>query len=92
MRFPQTPPKIGTTSKDHNDMRTHKLHLCGTSHPCVEGQLLFRDYLRKDPGRAHLYRQLKASLEKTNQSGMFEYLAKKSPFIEETVKLARASR
>src|SRR6187549_3762873 len=46
-------------SKNQNGRRTHKLHLCGQTHPCVQDQLLFRNYLRADPARAELYRQLK---------------------------------
>ncbi len=76
-------------SKNKDNIRTHKLHLCGLEHPCVKEQLLFRDYLKSYPERAKKYSELKKKLADINTSGMAEYLAKKSPFIEETLKLAR---
>jgi GrpB-like predicted nucleotidyltransferase (UPF0157 family) len=76
-------------SKNQIGKRTHKLHLCGPKHPCVENQLLFRNFLNADPDRAELYRKLKVHLADTNCEGMAEYVTGKTPFIEETLSLAR---
>lgn len=76
-------------SKNENGKRTHKLHLCGPKHPCVENQLLFRNFLKAFPDRAELYRKLKVQLAESNTDGMAEYVTGKSPFIEETLRMAR---
>ena len=76
-------------SKDQENRRTHKLHLCGPAHPCVSDQLLFRDFLIANPDRATEYAELKSTLEKTNSNGMMEYLEKKAPFILETLQRAK---
>ena len=85
-------PRHWYFSKNQNGKRTHKLHLCDPDHNCVDDQLIFRDYLRRNSDRALAYRNLKELLAKTNSKGMVEYLAKKSPFIQETLSLARALR
>lgn len=77
-------------SKDVEGKRTHKLHLCGPAHVCVENQLLFRDYLIAAPDQALAYRTLKQDLAASNKHGMTEYLAKKAPFIRGILDLARA--
>lgn len=75
-------------SKDTSGKRTHKLHLCSCSHRTVQEQILFRDYLIKNPERAAQYRELKLSLAASNTKGMLEYLEGKAPFIQETLRLA----
>jgi GrpB-like predicted nucleotidyltransferase (UPF0157 family)/2'-5' RNA ligase len=76
-------------SKNQEGRRTHKLHLCGPAHPCVENQILFRDLLNQDGDRALKYAQLKQQLSENNTKGMLEYLEGKAPFIEETIQLAK---
>ncbi|MBK9322381.1 MAG: GrpB family protein [Bdellovibrionaceae bacterium] len=76
-------------SKNQEGRRTHKLHLCGPSHPCVENQILFRDLLNQDVDRAQKYAQLKRQLSENNKNGMIEYLEGKAPFIEETIQHAK---
>jgi GrpB-like predicted nucleotidyltransferase (UPF0157 family) len=76
-------------SKDQQGKRTHKLHLCGPDHSSVTEKIVFRDYLISNPDRAKAYAILKADLEKNNKSGMLEYLEKKTPFILETLRLAK---
>ena len=70
-------------SKDTNGKRTHKLHLCSSSHRTVKEQILFRDYLIQNPERAAQYRELKLGLANSNTKGMLEYLEGKAPFIQE---------
>jgi GrpB-like predicted nucleotidyltransferase (UPF0157 family) len=76
-------------SKNQNQRRTHKLHLCGPTHPCVSDQLTFRNFLRKNTDRAQEYATLKKKLAESNASGMSEYLEKKAPFIQEILRLAK---
>ena len=78
-------------SRNEGGRRTHKLHLCGPEHPCIENQILFRDFLIGDSNRADLYQKLKVKLAESNAAGMTEYLNGKAPFIEETLRMARRS-
>jgi GrpB-like predicted nucleotidyltransferase (UPF0157 family) len=78
-------------SKNQNQRRTHKLHLCGPTHPCVADQILFRDFLKKNPDCAREYSELKRQLAQSNGVGMTEYLAKKAPLIQEIIRIAKSS-
>ncbi len=82
------PPGHWYFSKDINGRRTHKLHLFSSEHRTVEEQIIFRDYLIKNPSRAKMYRELKLNLAASNTKGMLEYLEGKSPFVRETLRLA----
>ncbi|MGZ3781262.1 MAG: GrpB family protein [Pseudobdellovibrionaceae bacterium] len=75
-------------SKDIEGRRTHKLHLCSCDHRTVKEQIMFRDYLIKNPARAAAYGELKLKLAASNPSSMLEYLAGKTPFVLETLRLA----
>ncbi|RYZ87259.1 MAG: GrpB family protein [Proteobacteria bacterium] len=79
-------------SKDVDGRRTHKLHLCLSTHPNVVEQLAFRDFLIRNPRRSELYRQLKLQLAASNTQGMSEYLEGKAPFIRETLELSKADK
>lgn len=77
-------------SKNQNGRRTHKLHLCCENHPCIENQIIFRNYLRDNTVVAKKYEELKLELEKENSKGITEYLEKKGPYILNTIKDAKA--
>ncbi|WP_246668863.1 GrpB family protein [Agrobacterium rosae] len=49
--------------------------------------LRFRDMLRDDDELRYKYQSLKLELELRNESGIKEYLAQKSPFIDAVVGL-----
>lgn len=75
-------------SKDIAGKRTHKLHLCSSSHRTVNEQILFRDYLINNPESSAQYRDLKLKLAASNTKGMLEYLDGKAPFVQEILRLA----
>ena len=83
------PPGHWYLSKNHKSVRTHKLHLCRLGHECITEQLLFQDYLRRHPVRASEYSNLKKALAEANTAGMAQYLDGKTPFIQETIRLAK---
>lgn len=77
-------------SKNVDGKRTHKVHAAAAGHPTLCETLLFRDYLRRNSERAEAYGRLKLKLEAENSGGMAEYLEGKGPFIQETIRMARA--
>jgi len=68
--------------RDFESIRTHKVHVCLPGHWQIARMLRFRDMLRDDDELRHKYQSLKLELESTNESGIKEYLAQKSPFID----------
>ncbi|KAA3508956.1 hypothetical protein DXM21_23530 [Agrobacterium rosae] len=68
-------------------IRTHKVHVCLPGHWQVSRMLRFRDMLRDDDELRYKYQSLKLELELRNESGIKEYLAQKSPFIDAVVGL-----
>ena len=85
------PPGHWYFRKNQENQRTHKLHLCIEGHPCIEEQILFRNYLRANPSIAKVYGDLKLQLERENTKGILEYLEKKAPFIRKIIDNAKAS-
>ena len=69
--------------------RTHNLHLVETRGPYWRDRLLFRDYLRANPGTARAYARLKRELAHQYRDDREAYTAAKSEFVSEVVRLAR---
>lgn len=72
--------------RDVEGVRTHKLHVCLAGHSKIHEMLSFRDYLRCHDDVRNQYQELKLELEKTNVSGIGEYLQGKEPFIHAVLK------
>lgn len=72
-------------TRDSQGHRTHKLHVCEAQHASVLEFLTFRDLLRENDAIRDAYQSLKSDLEKSNRTGIREYLDGKKPFIEETL-------
>lgn len=67
--------------RDVGGIRTHKVHVCLTSHWQIPRMLGFRDLLRQNGDLRQQYQNLKLELESTNKRGIGEYLARKAPFM-----------
>lgn len=78
-------------SKDIENRRTHKLHICKIGHPDILSKLLFVKYLNDHKEAALAYSILKTSLSKTYNYGrnIEKYLAGKSAFIMNVLEKAR---
>ena len=78
-------------SKDVNNERTHKLHVCQIGHSEILSKLLFVKYLNEHKEAAKEYACLKSELSKTYNYGRnFEkYLAGKTAFIMKVLAKAR---
>ena len=72
--------------RDIEGVRTHKIHVCPEHHPKVHEMLSFRGCLRQHDDVRDEYQTLKLELERTNVSGIGEYLKGKEPFIEAVLK------
>ncbi|MBX5167016.1 GrpB family protein [Rhizobium sp. NZLR4b] len=68
--------------RDVGGVRTHKVHVCLTSHWQISRMLGFRDLLRQNDDLRQEYQNLKLELESKNKHGIGEYLAQKAPFID----------
>ena len=70
-------------SKDINNVRTHKLHICELGHSEIMAKLLFVKYLKEHETAAKEYALLKEQLSQSYNYGNYieKYLAGKSDFI-----------
>ena len=69
--------------RDFNDVRTHKLHICGSGHAIVRKMISLRDHLRQNTADRQAYQELKLRLERENRTGIAEYLRGKAPFLDQ---------
>ncbi|MDX8289485.1 GrpB family protein [Metabacillus indicus] len=69
---------------------THHLHFYEFEGEHWNNQLLFRDYLRKNPDEARKYHELKVYLAEKYRFDRVAYTENKAPFIQKTL-LARRS-
>ena len=69
--------------------RTHFAHVTVHGSDFWNNALLFRDYLRKHPGRAQAYADLKTKLAREYQNDRGSYSTGKAQFILETLEMAR---
>jgi GrpB-like predicted nucleotidyltransferase (UPF0157 family) len=69
------------------DRRTH-IHVRAAGSFDEQFSLLFRDYLRAHPVRAHEYAELKRRLAVLHQTDRYAYVEAKGPFIWETMRIA----
>ena len=69
--------------------RTQYTHVTVYASDFWDRSLLFRDYLRSNPNRAHEYADLKMSLAAAHAEDRTSYSEGKSQFILETLELAR---
>lgn len=78
-------------SKDTDQVRTHKLHICQIGHPEIMAKLLFVKYLNEHREAAIAYAALKTQLSKTYNYGqnIEKYLDGKTDFINEVLQKAR---
>ena len=79
-------------SKDTAGKRTHQAHIMKEGHIEIEEMLSFRDYLRAHDEEAQAYSRLKERLAQENTSGIVEYIAGKSGFIQDTAQKAERWR
>ena len=69
--------------RDVGEIRTHKLHICISDHSQISRMLGIRDHLRRHATDRKAYAELKLRLERTNTTGIAEYLRGKTPFLDE---------
>ena len=75
--------------KGPEEKRTHYLHVMRYNGGVWRHDILFRDYLRKDPPRAKDYAVLKEKLAAQYADNRGTYTKKKAEFILETIKIAK---
>jgi len=79
-------------SKDVNNVRTHKVHICKVGHQDIMEKLLFVKYLNDHPDYGKAYAKLKLELaDKYDHSyaNIAKYLKEKGRFIKEVIGKAR---
>ncbi len=78
-------------SKDIDNRRTHKIHVCQIGHPEIVSILLFVKYLNHHPQIAKDYASLKTTLSKRYNYGknFYKYLAGKRNFIMKVLDKAK---
>jgi len=77
-------------SKDVDNVRTHKVHLCKLGHKDIMEKLLFVKYLNDHPDQGRVYAQLKSNLSKKyDYRTIADYLKEKGIFIKEVIKKAK---
>jgi GrpB-like predicted nucleotidyltransferase (UPF0157 family) len=76
-------------TKDTDGERSHHLHVFQQGHPDIERHLVFRDFLRANPGAAHEYEIIKEKLAKRFPKESSSYTEAKSDFILSMDEVAR---
>lgn len=76
--------------KDREGVRTHQIHMVGIGTEFWERHLLFRDYLRRNPGVAAEYAALKKELARREWADVNEYADAKTEFIRGVEREARS--
>lgn len=76
--------------KGPESKRTHHVHVAVCGSDFWKRSLLFRDYLRQHSDRAHEYADLKEGLAQEYQNDRGTYSKNKSPFIIQTLEMAKA--
>ncbi|MCK4489047.1 MAG: GrpB family protein [Anaerolineales bacterium] len=76
-------------TKDTDGERSHHLHVFQQGHPDIERHLVFRDFLRANPGAAHEYEIIKEKLAKRFPKESGSYTEAKSDFILSMDEVAR---
>lgn len=69
--------------------RTHYIHVTVYGNNYWENDLLFRDYLRKNPTRAKQYAELKETLAKKHADDRRIYTKSKEQFINKTLEMVK---
>lgn len=69
--------------KERGGIRTHNIHMVGIGGEFWERHILFRDYLRQNPGIAGQYASLKKELAGREWEDVNEYADAKTEFIKE---------
>jgi len=75
--------------KEQAGIRTHQIHLVGIGSEFWERLILFRDYLRQNPGVAAKYASLKKELAEREWNDVNEYADAKTEFIRKIENEAR---
>lgn len=75
--------------RDVGGIRTHKLHVCVAGHSQINRMLGLRDHLRSNSEDRRAYAKLKFRLEEENRTGIAEYLAGKTQFLDELYRKIR---
>jgi GrpB-like predicted nucleotidyltransferase (UPF0157 family) len=75
--------------KEQGGIRTHQIHMVGIDGEFWERHILFRDYLRQNPGVAEQYASLKKELAGREWEDVNEYADAKTEFIREIEDKAR---
>lgn len=74
--------------KETNTNDTFHLHICEWKGSEWEEKIIFRNYLRANPGSAKAYESLKKQLAETYREERSVYTEKKGPFIQSILDLA----
>ena len=75
--------------KGPESKRTHFAHVTVYNSDYWRRDLLFRDYLRRNPPRAEEYANLKRKLAKKYPKNRMKYTENKDKFIQETIKIVK---
>ena len=78
--------------KDREGIRTHQIHMVGIGTEFWGRMLLFRDYLRDNPGAAAEYAALKKELAQREWADTNEYADANTEFIRGIEREARSAR
>ena len=78
--------------REHDERRTHHVHMYETGHAEIERWLRFRDYLLAHPDEAEAYGNLKRSLAEQFPYDALRYNEGKTSFVRRVDELARAWR
>lgn len=99
LRYKYRPFKPGHTKEDLKDQelyvkgpeakRTHHAHVTVYGSNYWNNDLIFRNYLRKNPTRAKQYARLKKVLASKHAGDRGTYTKSKAKFILETIKMAQ---
>jgi len=73
------------------DMRTHYIHIMVNDSERMKNQLLFRDYLIKNPQYIKEYENLKKDLSTKFKDDRLKYTAAKNDFIQKILTLAKSA-
>ena len=88
--FPYKPTEMLWFCKPSPTCRTHHLHLVPSVSRVWQQRLAFRDALRRGPGLANDYEQLKIRLAATHAQDREAYTEAKSPFIQSVLQRVAA--
>jgi GrpB-like predicted nucleotidyltransferase (UPF0157 family) len=85
------PDRYFFVGRRNDGMTTYHLSLAQSDSAYWTAHLLFRDFLRANPGLAQEYAELKRELAAKHQHDRLAYMRAKRPFVKRVLRLARES-